>query len=480
MPRLSIVLATAALAVGLAVVAVKVVDQPVAGAGDPEPPTPTATGRTPAFHLRLTPEQRLKVARQCLDSITSAQAKALGTVKDDLALLADDPKVVAMVLEDFAQRLAISRFEAAAFGDIFALVKNPDFAEAGLKLVDHEEFSVRHKIIAIAATQHDPRYVAGLDSLFADIVKRKPGEGMRTLELILHAARVCGGDHLPVLLARALRCEIPQIRDVAGAIIREDEMKRLAPRLEPLLEDEMPQARLQAAWGLASFGHPTAADVLLKEFDPREPAAASFVLEAVRDLDLKRAIPVIKEHLEDADPELRAGMLLTLAFLDDAATLADLKAWAYDDDASVPDRMVGLMGLAALGNAEDDVRLCEVVKNGGPHEAQNIAIGLSFREGTPDSALVRALIASDHFDHTAMLSAWLPRVDASIVPWLLQRLVASKEVNDRLFHIGCLGLIGTAEAREAILSRWKQDPRLVEERIRLLDLNARKGIQREG
>lgn len=473
MPRLPLVIATAVAAIVLAIVAVKVTS---GSAPEEPPPRRTETGRTPSFHLHLARAERLRLARKCLDGISSAQAKALGAVKDDLALLADDPAVIRMILEDWEQRSRISKFEAAAFGDVFARIRHEDFVAPAVTLLDHEEFQVRHKAIEVAATQCDPRFVPGLDRLFAEITAKKPGEGMRTLDRIVSAARACGGDHLPVLLARALENPLPHVRDVAAAIIREDRMRGMRDRLIPLLQDQEPQARLQAAWGLASFGDDRFVSEIIKGLDPREPVLSAFCMEAARDLDLRAAIPTIKRHLLVARAELKTGMLLTLAVMGDSDTLTRLRTWANDPEARVPDRIVGLMALAAVGEEQDLSLLRKVASDGPAIEVQNIAVGLTFREGPPDVELARRILSCGHFAHPgpAQVGEWLPRLGEALVPWLAQRL---DDGGDPIFLIASLDLTGAESARTEILRRRSKHPRLVEERIRLIDLaRRRRGI----
>lgn len=473
MPKLPIVLATAVAAIVLAAVAVNM----EFGSTESVPMTPriTATGRTPAFHLQLDPGERLRAARKCLDRITSAQAKALGAVKDDLALLADDPAVIRMILEDWQQRSHISKFEAAAFGDLFARIRHDEFVEPAVTLLAHEEFQVRHKAIEVAATQRDPRFVPGLDRLFAEISKERPGEGMRTLDRIISAARVCGGDHLPVLLARALGNQLPHVRDVAAAIIREDRMQGMRQRVIPLLKDKEPQARLQAAWGLASFGDRRAVSDLVDGLDPRNPTLSAFCMEAARDLKLQDAIPAIKRHILIANADLKSGMWLTLAVMGDSDTRARMRAWANDPDARVPDRIVGLMALAAMGEDQDLALLRKIARDGTPIEVQNLAVGLTFKEGAPDIEIARSILASGHFAHPggARVAEWLPRLGDSLVPWLAQRL---DDGGDPVFLIASLDLTRASTSRMELLRRRDRYPRLIEERIRLMDL----AVRREG
>lgn len=470
MPRLSVVLATAFAAIALAVVAVNI----EFGSDAPEvsPPRRTETGRTPAFHLRLDGPARRRAARKCLDRITSAQAKALGAVKDDLALLADDPQVIRLILEDWEQRARISKFESAAFGDLFARIRHPDFVAPGVTLLEHQEFQVRHKAIEVAATQRDPRFVPGLDRLFAEITERSPGEGMRTLDRIVSAARSCGGDHLPVLLARALRNPLPHVRDVAAAIIREDRMEGMRDRIASLLDDEEPQARLQAAWGLATFGDDRAVSQIIDGLNPRNPTLSSFCMEAARDLGLRDAIPTLKHHIPAASAELKSGMWLTLGVMGDPEAQERLRDWANDPEARVPDRIVGLMALAAMGKAKDLPLLRKIIRDGTAIEVQNIAVGLTFKTGAPDLELARGILSCGHFAHPgpAQVAEWLPRLGDRLVPWLAQRL---DDGGDPVFLIASLDLSGTALARDEILRRRESHPRLVEERIRLMDLALR-------
>ncbi len=475
MPRLPVIIITAGAAVALAFLTMKALEEDTPGAGVVAGPAdPTITGRTPAFHLSLADADRERVARECLDRITSGQARALGGVKDDLALLSDDPRVIRMILEDWRQRGHVSRFEAAGFGDLFARIKHREFIEPGVSLLDHDDFTVRHKAVEIAATQVDPRFVPGLTRLFSDLSRKNPGEGMLSLGRIVSAARVCGGDQLPVLLSLALGHPIPHVRDVAAAVIREDRMGGLRDRLVPLLKDGMPQARLQAAWGLASFGDPRGRQHLLDGLDPREPALAVFCMEAVRDLDLREAIPVLKRHMAVAKAELKTGIQLTLALMGDEETMTRLRGWAADEEAPLPDRVVALMALAAVGAREDLAVLRRALSTGVFAEVQNIAVGLSFVEGAPNGALAKTILGAGVLTHTAQLGEWLPRMGDDLVPWLGRALEEAESTNDAIFLIGCLGLMDRPTARDEILRHRERFPRLVEEQVRLMDLAVRR------
>ncbi|MAG56894.1 MAG: hypothetical protein CMJ83_11425 [Planctomycetes bacterium] len=483
MPRLPIVLLIAAVAIALGVVAARTIVPDVVDGGPLGRrygrAQPTNTGRTPAFHLFLAPEKRPSVARECLDGITSAQAAQLGTLKDDLALLAIYPVVHRMIVKDYEERIQVSRYEAMGFGDLFTRIKHADFPARVQRLFGHEEFSVRRKAMEAAQTQADPTLTPHLDRLFVEITSAKPGQGLKTLELILYAGQACGGDHLPVLVARALDSKDSPMRAIASAIAREKELTGLGPRLRPLLDDEFPSVRVQAAWTLAKFGDPTARQRLAGMLDPKDKGLAVLALDAVRDCGMKDCVPILEGYLPDADEDLRTPMLLTMLVIGDRKTEDRLRSDANSERAPMVDGVIGLMGLAALGRPGDVATLRRLAVEGTPNEASNISAGMDFCEAAPDQELARALIKGGLIVHPGMMGSWLPRIGDPIVPFLADQLDETDVVNRATFLIACLGLVGTDHAREAILDRHERWPNLVEQQVRLLDLDRiKRGVAR--
>src|SRR6185503_15703128 len=80
------------------------------------------------------------------------------------------------------------------------------------RLLEHEEWAVRLNAVSAAATQADPALTPLLDRQYVWVNQEFPEGAEQSRLEIVGAAASCGGDHLPVVLNRALADRSPSVR----------------------------------------------------------------------------------------------------------------------------------------------------------------------------------------------------------------------------------------------------------------------------
>lgn len=473
MPRLPVVLAVCALAMVLGWVTVRVLGNGRPGSRQGTAVAPTASGQRPGFHVWGTEEDRQAAFRKAIADLTSGQPQEIGALKDDLALLCDDPAVVRAILEHYNRRARLTRYEAAGFADIFALVKNPAFVAPLKNLFQHEEWIVRRNSIDAAVTQADPELTPALDREYQWVLREFEGKGGQSRLGILHAAAACGGDHFPVVLDRAFADPEATVRGGALEIVIDRKLDTLLSRVRAAVDDPDSGVRLRARWALAVLGQRDAVPQLLGFLDPRNPAESLLAVQAVTTVPVPEAAAEIRRLLQDATADVRPAFIVALVLLGDPAIVPELEA-ALDEERAPPERVAeALAGLAAAGSDRHLPRLRREARIGG-FRTGGILRGLAASARVPDPELLEAVLDNETVTHPAMVEAVVPRAGDGLVSFLAGRLREARTDNRAAFLLGCLRLLGSEAARNAIIAAHDQWPNLVEQCVRLMDLERRR------
>ena len=434
----------------------------------------TATGRTPAFYLSTTPDERLRIASQNLGKITSGRAEVLGDLKDEIALLADDPKVIDLILESWADRAAISRQEASGFADLFLRIRHPQFVEPTQRLFRHAEHFVRHKGIWAASTQAHPSLTPFLSEMYDDLLAIDPNKGENIRREVLLAAARCGGEHLPILLAKALKDPRPLVRAGALELMQEHKLSVLEGRAEPLLSDDEPAVRFYAGFALAAIGNKAGFRTLEQFLEPLDPQINRFAHNAVRELHSRDFIPALLRLKDKGSEEARSSCLLALAAFRHPETLESLRVRMKDGDASAVDRVIAVEGLGLALEDQDLELLRDIAQNGSPLELTALARSLGNSDRMPPIELVNELLESEDLILTHQMGSLPKRLGDQLTPTCERLLRDCNDVNRAIQYISCLVAIDTDAAWEVLMSQRHRWGKLIEESVRLRDLERRK------
>lgn len=432
---------------------------------------PSATGRSPAFYRWMEEEERHRLARTILDSLTSAKAEILGHLKDDLVLLSRDERVIEMIRDAHAERADLSRYEAMAFADIFAGRKHPDLVEPARRLFLHPEFQVRHKGIEAARTQAHQSLTPLLLSMFRELKEREPESGSAIAGALLAAASRCGGPALLLLLAEALQDARPEVRGSALVVARQSGLEELRGRILPLLEDDELAVRFEAAATLASLGMSEGRDAVAGLLDPRDERVARLALAVVRAERIREAMDGVRRLAAEGGEYLRADARITLCALGDGEAIQRARAALAAGKAPFPERLAAIEGLAAALAGEDLEDLRGIARTDRAEEAIALASGLALRKDAAPGDILESLIEGGALAQTAPLHDLPARAGDALLTCLDRSLAAAGDDNRALFVIGIYGLIGTTGAREALLRHRRRFPTFVEQQVRLMDLD---------
>jgi HEAT repeat protein len=320
------------------------------------------SGRTPAFYIHATENERHHLARSILTQLTSAKAEILGDLRDDLILLSRDPVVFDMIREAYEQRSSLSVYEAMAFADIFAGVRSPHFVEPTRRLFLHEEFRARHKGIYAAKTQASPVLTPHLLELFREMRTMDPIGGSAIAGQLLVAAQVCGGPTLLVLLAEAMEDPRAEVRGSAVILARESRITGLDSRIRALSNDPEQGVRFEVAHALAVIGSRDGVDSLLSMFDAREERLSQMILSIIRQEQFKGVKSKLEEFESKSTGQLQSDVRVTRAALHNKDVLQEMRAVLDNPGAAQVERVEALVGLSAAMEAEDLQRLRERLK----------------------------------------------------------------------------------------------------------------------
>jgi hypothetical protein len=455
--------------VALAVVAF--LRPPAAPAGGETPP-PTPTGRQPAFHLDATPEQRTDILESAFGKIASERADRLGALKDDIALLLDDPGAVRYVVAQWHARRSEGRYADAAFADLFRLVKRPEFVDPTAELLASPFPEIRLKALQSAETQADPRLGPGILAIYRGAAGEEGDRRLSVKLAALQAGFACGGDSLPALLAEALRDPNDEVAVRALTIASDLDVPDVAGEVKRLLGSaRSPRVRLHAAALLARRGDLAAPADVVAALDPREPALAAEALHLVAKYRMAHAAARLREIRPAVPPDLRTLVTLALLRLDDSATWEEVIHAA--DAAGGEGELEALQLLGASGNAETAPILLHAIARGGLARVRAIAAGISTSREKGFLPVIERLV-EEPVDHPSDLGDAPAVGGQALVPRLAALLENASEPAVQARHLAWLGMVGGNAARGVMLQARSRIPRLADEQIRLVDLEARR------
>ena len=267
------------------------------------------------------------------------------------------------------------------------------------------------------------------------------------------------------LLEKGLRHDHPLVRADAVRLVDRLEMKRYAPDLRRFLRDDDQAVRYASAVALTRMGDSQGRTYLLTLLDSRDARMASDAAQAVRDLRVTEAIPVLHAELPHASLEIRAVFLGTLVVLGDKKALDIARA---ESEHANEIKRVGAITAMAAGNSGDDREfLRKAILREGARVFRGVSEGLSWAPD-PDPELVKEMIRMAQRPG-ALLDIAL-RIGAPLVPFIEKELAEEKRDERVVGLVTFLWRMGTVEAREALLRTRKIHRRLAGEALRFLDL----------
>jgi hypothetical protein len=468
-PAILIATAVAGVLVALGVVAML---RPSKTTTDGAPPDDTPTGRPPAFHLDATPEQKRTILETSFQKIASDRPERLGTLKDDIALLLDDPEAVRFIVSQWHLRRNEGRYADAAFADVFRLVKNPEFVEPTGELLVSTLPGIRGKGLQAAETQASPKLGPKILAIYRSVAP-DTGDAKVQIKLdSLRAAFACKGDSLNALLLEAFQDGSPEVAvqalDIATDL--DTPLADVAAR-RVLASSKDRRVRLHAAALLAKRGDLSAQDEIIAALDPNDQGLASEAAHIVAKQKLAAAAARLREVRPKASGELQRLFLLALLRTGDPDAMQEMILAA--DTPGGPKEIEGLQLLAASGDVNAAPILLHGIDRGGIDRIHAIANGISTSQEPGLLPVIEKLIEQP-VGHPAELGD-APRVGGkALIPRLSKLLSEATEPAAQVRFLAWIAAIGGPEARNAILNERKRIPRFVDEQIRLIDLEARR------
>ncbi len=472
--RLTVVVILVILAIGTAVAANWLLRRP--------PLVPPSGGRQlvgvgsarpAAFYLDMDSESKVRLAQRNLMRIASDEATRLGELKDEMALLMDDPNVVSWFAAEWhVRRGATDSVTMSAFADIFERVKRPEFLEPTKDLFRTDDPFLQGKAVQAAITQADPSLVDEIAHVYAIARVDTRSESAPFRIQCVQAARACGGPALPNFIRGILEDSDLVLRVEALQVARDLALPGLESTLKKLLDEPLPRMRLLAACALVASGTRSASATLGTLIDPMDPATTLEAASYAGIYKLDSLIPVLVRAMNGVTGEARRSVEIALARLRHGPTLDALRVRAADPHQDRGDDAVTALTAAAI---PDDIPfLVGLAKTATPTRIRSICAGVTISQSAALApVLVPVLNASPTY--TPEMHDALKVVGDSVVDPLAEALRKVKSEEQAFIPIAWLGSVGTAKARAELLkSRKGPGHRLCDEQIRLIDLSARR------
>jgi hypothetical protein len=206
-------------------------------------------------------------------------------------------------------------------------------------------------------------------------------------------------------------------------------------------------------------------------FDAREERLSQMILSIIRQEQFKGVKSKLEEFESKSTGQLQSDVRVTRAALHDKDVLQEMRAVLDNPGAAQVERVEALVGLSAAMEAEDLQRLRERLKKGATEEVHAVAHGLSLTRSDPPVELVSLLLQGQVIKQSVALGDLPTRLGNKLLPTISEELKAAREDNRVMLLLGCIGLIGTEEARVEILKHQDRFATLVEQQVRLMDLD---------
>ncbi len=467
---LLVVLAAVAVGFGLSRLTPSKKKQPA-----PTTPTPVASGRSPSFHIGLSVEEKLREAEACIMALTTARSEAIGAVRDDLALLADEEPVLERIFVAFDQRAHVTKFEAGAFADMAARIRDPRFVPLVAKLLDHEELIVRQSAIQAALVQRSPALTLPLLEAYRRLERELSGQGARTRIAILEAAYVCGGPSLPVLLSEALRDSRVEIRGQVARLIAGAEHRSLIPDLQAqLAKTTEPMEEIEIRSALFHLGERGFIEGILPKLEHPSSLVVIATIHACVSAALVEALPDLAKGEAAATEDTRPHFVWARIRLQDRVRIDEALAVARDEKATLKSRVSALRGLGAGVPVVTWPQVVDLVDLRIPEGAGSLALGISETDEVPSREAFRALASAPEMTDPTGVQALCSRLGDEGIRWILELWDEGARPDWVPEYLRWLGEIRTPAAREALLARRAADPALTDQILRIHDLRDRK------
>ncbi len=435
-------------------------------------PDLTITGRPPAFHLDVTPTQARVLAERCFYAIASDRPERLGGTKDDLALLLDRDEIVEFILAEWHVRRNEGKYADAAFADIFTLVRNRKFVEPTRELLQSSEPLVATKAVEAAMTQRDPSLVGMLLPILARLQSENTAEIIARRVKLLQAAAACGGDGLVACVQLGLRDPASAVVVAAAGMIAAQKIDGLDADLRILMQSASDlHVRAQVAATLLQRGDLAARRIVIEGLDPRNPDVAAESAHLITKYRLMEAMDSLTRYATKTEGELRRVFELALVRLGDRTIRAQLMRSA--ESAGDPHELDSLQILAASGDPEVVPILERGVERGGSPRWRAIAAGIATGRDECMIPVIKKLVEQPII-YPADFGECAGVGGDAIVPRLAELLHAATEPTVQIRYITWLGESGMPSARDVLLKERSRIPRLVDERLRLIDLDRRR------
>jgi hypothetical protein len=434
----------------------------------PEPSDVTATGRAAAAYLEWSPAERLRIARLNLSRMVGDLPERLGALKEEIALVCDDPAVTALVAESFPEARGKGDYALAAYADLFALVRHSAFVPLTAELLVSDRRLLRAKGVQAAVVQRHPDLGGPLLRAYELALGEDLAATVNTRATAVLAAGRTGGPAAAALLQQAFRDPAEEVRVGALELAGELALPSLDAALSGVLRDPPgPREMIRAAAALAPRD-PAARARLFAALDPRDPGLSHEATVLVVKLRPAGAADALRAFVGAAQGEARRGMRTALIRLGDEAERARTRA-----DATGGALELEALGLLAHGGDEGAIGiLTAAIDRGGPPRLGVVARGLS-ESGVKELLPVAERLLRVEARHPAELGEFAVAFGDALLPALEREFAAAETIERARYLAATLLGVGTPGAREILLRQRARYARAVEPALRLLDLGLR-------
>ncbi len=411
-----------------------------------ETPSPSEGIDDPLWYRTADFATRRAALEKRLDLMTSTRIAAadVGPIKDEVALLCRDPRLVDVVVQRFKERKDINSAQLSAFMEIFARVKNPAFARLLSEGIRHPKFEPRINAFDAALTQGDPAILADLRSVM-------DAQGGYSLRRVVDALGAIGGDEALDLVTRAVASGDHDaiLQGITTCVAYR--LNRAIPLLEPLMKDARDDIALSAAWGLVSLGYSGGADLIRRFCLDRGVHSATRAQAVVYLVETsgETAGETLRRLREDGDPSVAFEARLGLIRLGDEREVEALERALRSEDALEREEAATLC--AATGRDEDVERFREALPSLARGEVAAFLNALPRGKARAALSLLEELSRPGSPHEQLAISRFHEFGDDGVD--VIERLLADRPEGERLgWLISALGSIGTPRARETLLT----------------------------
>jgi hypothetical protein len=437
----------------------------------PEPGN-TVTGRPSAFHVGASPEEKKRILETTFPRIASERPERLGDLKDNIALVLDNPAAIQWVVAQWQVHKNEGKYSDAAFLDIFRLVKDPAFVGPVAALLESPLPAIRAKAIQSAQTQASPALGGRILAFYRNVEQFPGARKGEVRKEALDAGATCRGDAWPALLQEAILGDDAELAVRALMLATDQDVPGLEGTARTALASSKDRrVKLFAAALLLKRGDPSAAEEVLRDLDPADPGTAADAVHLVTKYRFMAAAGRLRELRPKATGELKPLFTLALLRTGDQNVMNEV-IQAADAEGS-PGEIEALQLLAASGDENTLPILLHAVGRGGIERVHAIARGITTSGEKGFLPVVEKLIEAP-VSHPAELGEAPFVAGPALTPRLAKLLREATDPQAQVRIMAWLAQVGGTAARDAIIAERDRIGRLAEEQIRLIDLEARR------